>query len=182
MSTLNKRYTKLIEIDPDTGTPTGREKDNLPGDPDYIPPFYSPDCVPSTTTTTSTTSTTTSTTTRAPETLAVILNNMMGDTRVLGGYVSAPAFLYWNSPNFVMARYTNYIVASGTLQDAITEFSITNRNAFPITVEILYQMSSDPIMTLDSFALAPFDTNVGTYSTPFNNMGLGNTMIVKVTS
>lgn len=46
--------TVLEEIDIVTGLPTGRIKDNLPDDPDYIPPYIDYDACPIPTTTTTT--------------------------------------------------------------------------------------------------------------------------------
>lgn len=55
MGTPNKKYGTLTEIFSDTGIPTGNTKPNVPTDPDYVPPVYDVNCVPSTTTTTTTT-------------------------------------------------------------------------------------------------------------------------------
>ncbi|MGH2624685.1 MAG: hypothetical protein ACRDE7_13535 [Sphingobacterium sp.] len=93
MNTGRKAYKELIEIDIDTGLPTGQKKPNVPSDPDYIPPFGDAELCPiideviwkgkeetayceqientTTSTTTSTTTTTTSTTTSTTTTTTI---------------------------------------------------------------------------------------------------------------
>lgn len=51
-NTGNKIYGTLVEIDNETGLPTGNTKPNTPGDPDYIPPILDLVHCPTTTTTT----------------------------------------------------------------------------------------------------------------------------------